>query len=638
MAITINTNVSAMVAQRNLAGAAAASGSSLAKLSSGSRVPTAKDDAAALAIGSRLTTEVAGLRQAALNAGQASSMLQIADGAMGQISDILVRMQSLAVQAKSGQLSSTERNILDAEFKQLQGEVDRISGDTKFNGVTLLSGGSLVTADRNGLSTSVVNSANGFDSFRFDNDFGTGAIKVGYVSSTRVMTLTNLDNGATESVDLSGVSIAGGSTYTASFDTLGVTVNLNENFNFSSDIAQTNTSVADIEATDVTAALDAAAVGFTNGNSRTLDATTFAITNVGGDVEALQYQELDGAVLSIDATTAASSVLTLTGVTGHTFTASATGNFGGANDAITFFDQHGNQVDVDLTFSGALADGDAIFIDVSADHTPTVSNIQLGTIDVGANVDADHNLFGRIASGTIAFSAMGTANNATATLSFVDAQGTTHNLQDTSVNLTGTGTVSMALTLADLGVLDADGGAVLNDDITVNVSFDVDSVFANNDTFEINLAELGQTVGASAGTSTNTSFTFQIGTGTNSAQDELTVAVSSVNSADLGISTSDVNILDETSAAAAITAIEGAVTTLNTARANVGAAQSRLDFAAANLAVAQENNAAARSALLDVDVSMEMTEFTSKQVLIQAGVSMLAQANQQPALLLRLLQ
>ena len=118
-----------------------ASASSLAKLSSGSRVPTAKDDAASLAIGSRVESEIAGLKQASTNASQATSLLQIADGAMGEISDILVRQSTLAIQSSSGQLSDTERAIIDSEFQELTSEVDRIALDTEFNGNQLLVGG-----------------------------------------------------------------------------------------------------------------------------------------------------------------------------------------------------------------------------------------------------------------------------------------------------------------------------------------------------------------------------------------------------------------------------------------------------------------------------------------------------------------
>jgi flagellin len=88
----------------------------------------------------------------------------------------------------------------------------------------------------------------------------------------------------------------------------------------------------------------------------------------------------------------------------------------------------------------------------------------------------------------------------------------------------------------------------------------------------------------------------------------------------------------------ALEAVNTAITNLNSYRANVGAAQNRLDFASDNLSIAIENAEAARSTLLDLDIASEMTNFTSKQVLLQSGVAMLAQANQLPATLLRLLQ
>ena len=140
MPLNLISNFAANVAQRNLAMSDAAATSSLAKLSAGTRVLAAKDDAAALAIGNRLNAEIVGLKQAAVNAGQAVSMLQIADGAMAEVNDILVRMKSLSVQAGSGQLSATERQMLDTEFQALVSEIDRISADTEFAGAQLVNG------------------------------------------------------------------------------------------------------------------------------------------------------------------------------------------------------------------------------------------------------------------------------------------------------------------------------------------------------------------------------------------------------------------------------------------------------------------------------------------------------------------
>lgn len=111
-----------------------------AQLSAGRRVQAARDDAAALAIGARFGAELSGLHQAHANAGQAASMLQVADGGTARIGDILGRMKGLAVQAGSGQLSVTERRAIDTEFQALAGEIDRIAGDTDFAGTRLLDG------------------------------------------------------------------------------------------------------------------------------------------------------------------------------------------------------------------------------------------------------------------------------------------------------------------------------------------------------------------------------------------------------------------------------------------------------------------------------------------------------------------
>ena len=140
MSLSIIHNASAAVANRLLSGSSDQVSRSVAKLSSGTRVIAARDDAAALSIGSRLTAEVASLSQAAVNANQAASMLQIADGAASQIDSILLRMKSLAVQAGSDQLADRERAMLDTEFQALSNELDRIAKDTTFNGRSLLQG------------------------------------------------------------------------------------------------------------------------------------------------------------------------------------------------------------------------------------------------------------------------------------------------------------------------------------------------------------------------------------------------------------------------------------------------------------------------------------------------------------------
>ena len=386
MPLNLISNFAANVAQRNLAMSDSAATTSLAKLSSGSRVVSAKDDAASLAVGSRLNAEVVGLKQAAVNAGQAISMLQIADGAMAKVNDILVRMKALSVQAGSGQLSGTERSMLDTEYQALVSEVDRIANDTDFAGTLLVDGA---------------------------------------VSAT------------------------------------------------------------------------------------TASATAFA-TNQGVQ---------------------------------------------------------------DITFVG----------DHSTASNGTISYNTAGSFSVTVVDGAATNVFtGSIASGTNDGTSMTTG---------------------TVVTLTNTNTTNKI-------------------DVALNTAFVVNGTKATGTL-------------ALTGTST-ASFNFKVGTGVSTTADEIAVSINSVDTAALGISSTAVTT--ESGADLASVAISNAIDNLQTYRATIGANQNRLEFAAANIATATENTEAARSQLLDLDIASEMSNFVSKQILIQAGVSMLAQANNLPNNLLRLFQ
>ncbi len=130
----INTNAASLTAQKNLSGSGISLNNSIARLSSGLRVNSAKDDAAGLAIAERMNAQIKGFDVAARNANDGISLLQVADGAMGKISDNLQRMRELAVQSKNGTLNTTDRLNLNREFTELANEVNRITTGTTFNG------------------------------------------------------------------------------------------------------------------------------------------------------------------------------------------------------------------------------------------------------------------------------------------------------------------------------------------------------------------------------------------------------------------------------------------------------------------------------------------------------------------------
>lgn len=507
MALSILSNFAANVAHRNLIASDAMASSSVAKLSAGLRVLGAKDDAAALAIGSRLRAEVSAQTQASVNAGQAVSMLQIADGALSKTNDILVRMKALAVQSGSDQLGATERALLDSEFQQLNLEIQRIAQDTEFNGQKLIEGGSVTVGGiANNATNSTVANADGFTKFTFDKSVVDGAYEVTYDAVNTTMTVTNLITKEVDSATVNAATVnalALGETHDIRFQKLGLTVTLNDAFNPATAITTTQATVAGAGTLTLDAANDNAAI-----TSIDIQSTLGANFGDGTDI-----------TLALDASANTAKILTLATASGN-FVSAATDLSNAATDAL-----------VTLTRAGVDADGAAVT------DTITINLRVLVAADAGVNT----------------------------------------------------------ITLANLR----------------NAAFNDQQGSITND------------------------FTFKIGTG-NETYDRITIQLNSATTDALGLTGLD--ILTAANADTASVAVSAAIDTLQTARANVGAFQNRLEAAGANLAVTRENTEAARSAILDLDVASEIIKFTSTQILVQTGVGMLAQANQLPQNLLRLLQ
>jgi len=138
---TINTNVSSLIAKNAIGQNERAMSQAMTRLSTGSRINSARDDAAGLAISERMSSQISGLNMAARNANDGISFLQTAEGATKEISNMLGRMRELAVQAASGTYTTTDQAALDLEFGALHTEIARIATDTEFNGEAILSGG-----------------------------------------------------------------------------------------------------------------------------------------------------------------------------------------------------------------------------------------------------------------------------------------------------------------------------------------------------------------------------------------------------------------------------------------------------------------------------------------------------------------
>src|SRR5665213_524866 len=140
MGLRINTNIQSLAAQRSLGINSAAQKSSLEKLSSGTRIVRAADDAAGLAISEKMKSHIRSLGQDMRNANDGISMIQTAEGAMNETGNILTRFRELSIQAASDTIGDTERGFIDKEVQQLGSEIDRIAKSTEYNGRKLLSG------------------------------------------------------------------------------------------------------------------------------------------------------------------------------------------------------------------------------------------------------------------------------------------------------------------------------------------------------------------------------------------------------------------------------------------------------------------------------------------------------------------
>jgi flagellin len=193
MAAVINTNISSLNAQRNLSASQGSLRTSLERLSSGLRVNGAKDDAAGLAIATRMTAQSRGMQVAIRNANDGISLAQTAEGALGQIKDHMLRMRDLSVQAANASNTSADRAQMDTEFQALSQEISRIYTGTSFNGIKIL-----------------------------DTGAGTNSFQVGANSGETVDIVSNSLSGiygAVSALSLSGTTAAGGSAAMAALDT-----------------------------------------------------------------------------------------------------------------------------------------------------------------------------------------------------------------------------------------------------------------------------------------------------------------------------------------------------------------------------------------------------------------------------------
>ncbi len=558
MVNSINTNIAAYSAQGNIGRATDAASSSIARLSSGNRIVKASDDVAALSIGTSLRTGVTTLKTALLNASQGSSLLQVADGALSQISEILQRQKAIAVQAGSGSLGTAERGFLNQEFQNLAKEIDRIATTTNFNNVKLLNGG---------LGTSSVFAAD-------------PAVAVGYNPTTATMS----DPGTAAA-----------------------------------------TAASPIEAfllTDGSSAAGTGTAGF-------LD-----ITDSTGTLLASSYESVNSALVGKFSSFKFSNVIYGAGTGSATLTATINGvEFTGSisDGASTALLRNGSTYinlgisTVDLTDAGTAVVSEAQigvdFRDTVLQRVSIVSGVSFaGTpLDdvVGATTGIGSSRLSSASAVISDFRYAGNLGGADTNILTVQINGKTFTASNVADNI-------------DAGniVFQSDDFQTFNLDLTgmdANTLTDIRTDSAQQATFinALNLA-FGR-----AGSGLD----FQIGS---TATDSLKVTLGSASTVNL-YGGQALDVASAQGAAVAVSALDTAINAVTSLRADVGALQSRFNFASAQLQSSIQNQDAARGVLLDTDVAAESTAYATSQVQLQAGIAVLAQANQLPQNLLKLI-
>jgi len=242
MGLRIQNNISSLNTHRNLQIADRGLSKSLERLSSGFRINQASDDAAGLAVSMRFRAQIRSLQQASRNTSEASSMLQVAEGAADQITNILTRMKELATQAASSNTSNTDRANIDSEITSLEDEITRIANSTKYSGQQLINGsfGSVGVSDYGNITTGIGATALDMSGARIGAEYGVT------ISSAGNGSISITDGTTTQALTASALS--GLDTETLDFTAFGIKVTVNSAFNSNttegSDTIETSASAA----------------------------------------------------------------------------------------------------------------------------------------------------------------------------------------------------------------------------------------------------------------------------------------------------------------------------------------------------------------------------------------------------------
>lgn len=697
MALTINTNIASLNAQRNLGKSQNDLSKSMQRLSSGLRINSAKDDAAGLAISDRMTAQIRGMNQAARNANDGISLAQTAEGALQESTNILQRIRELAVQSANDTNSDSDRASLDDEIFQLKTELDRIAITSEFNGRKVIDGTmenatfqvganagtsqtitfSIASARAASLSFvgTTIDAPNGTPVVG-GNVAGTAiaaeAIVVNDVPIAAVPSGTNTDI-ATAINTAAGVVIASpvnSQTLTFSPITLATTV-------VPAGAVGAEAATPEVVLAPATATLNGLTVEViadgAAGNGWTVNFATgsgtpgFPIYTQDAGLRTITVQADDNAELA--ALTVDALVAGIDGIAGVLVDASGTGaapaNFL-TTDVMTLAggaDAAGAQIVISgLTdTSAATIDGQGINLggaDLAIDWAavtaadPTLTG--WADVTTGAQLATVFNAQPNLTAGYVAGSLTLTASAGNT----LTADGTGALTSSTgSSTVTGTYDISLdgGVTTISLGAANAGADGIISaaelatvidalPAYAATVDDEGNIVISNTDGSDMTVTETpsaGTTGGGFTDAEIAAPLRGQVSFDSNADINLAGTGLLAAGLSEVGNATTTIDLVridTRIHATIAIASVDAALEDIDTIRGGLGAVQNRFESTISNLNNVSENLSSARSRILDADIAMETSAMTKSNILQQAGVSILAQANTTPQLALKLLQ
>jgi len=681
MASFINTNIASLNAQRNLSTSSNSLTTSLQRLSSGMRINSAKDDAAGLAISQRMTSQVNGLNQAARNANDGISLAQTAEGALSSIGDSLQRLRTLAVQAANSTNSDSDRATIQTEVSSLIEEIGRVSESTEFNGIKLLDGSFQKQAFQVGANANQ------------NINVSIGSASLDKLGSAQSSSLTAANNGtalSTGDLTINGVAIPGSS---AAAD------NASRNGNAASAIAKAAAINSVSDKTGVTAKADVNEVGgakmtaasttgtlVINGvTTASIKTTTDGATSRAAVISAINAISGQTGVVASDGGSSAAGVK-LTAADGRNIKVSTAAGLTSASTGISGLGagttQYGKYTltsskDITVTgdatklknagvVSGTYASQTAYASSTSGTSTAfAAGDFKINGVAIGASLAKSDTAssVGQAASAIAKVAAINALSEQTGVTATANAN-TVSGAAMTAASLTGSlkingistgtfststdGAKSRAAVISAINAISGQTGVVAVDGGTSAAG--VSLVAADGRNIAVSATTLTSAStglkNAAAGTASYGTFTlksskeFSVTAGTTGATSASNGMVNqgTYGAGRSGQSLDSVDVSTAAGANAAIVAIDNAISSVNTSRADLGAIQNRFAATVSTLQSTAENLTAAKSRIVDADFAAETASLTRGQILQQAGTAMLAQANSLPNGVLSLLR